>query len=79
VLRAHCDAEGRDYAAIEKTSMYMWDPGADVNNVEPVIQSLRWLAGMGIQNVFMSVSTDPFALKPLEVIAERIMPAVADL
>ena len=26
VLRAHCDAEGRDYAAIEKTSMYMWDP-----------------------------------------------------
>jgi F420-dependent oxidoreductase-like protein len=78
VLRAHCDAEGRDYATIEKTSMYMWDPGDDVDNVEPVIQALHWLAGMGIQNVFMSVS-DAYALKPLEVIAERIMPAVADL
>ena len=78
VLRAHCEAEGRDYAAIEKTSMYMWDPGDDVDNVEPVIQALRWLASMGIQNTFIAVS-NAYALKPLEVIAERIMPAVADL
>jgi F420-dependent oxidoreductase-like protein len=78
VLRAHCEAEGRDYAAIEKTSMYMWDPGDDVDNVEPVIHSLGWLASMGIQHVFISVS-DAYAVRPLEVIAERIMPAVADL
>jgi F420-dependent oxidoreductase-like protein len=79
VLREHCAAEGRDYAAIEKTSMYMWDTGGDVDNVGPVIDTLRWLAGMGIQNVFMSVSDAPFALEPLEAIAARIMPAVADL
>jgi len=78
VLKAHCEAAGRDYASIEKTSMYMWDPGEDVDRVEPVIDALRWLAEMGIQNVFISVS-DTYALKPLEVIAERIMPAVADL
>jgi F420-dependent oxidoreductase-like protein len=78
VLRAHCEAEGRDYAGIEKTSMYRWEPDADCANVEPVIEALRWLASMGIQNVFMSVS-NPYALKPLEVIANRIMPAVADL
>jgi F420-dependent oxidoreductase-like protein len=78
VLRAHCDAVGRDYATIDKTSMYTWAPNADCSNVEPVIDALRWLAGMGIQNVFMGITT-PYALKPLEVIAERIMPAVADL
>jgi len=78
VLRAHCEAEGRDYAGIEKTSMYRWEPDADCANVEPVIEALRWLSSMGIQNVFMSVS-QPYALKPLEVIAKRIMPAVADL
>jgi len=78
VLRGYCETEGRDYASIEKTSMYLWDPGADVDNVEPVIQSLGWLASMGIQNVFMSVS-NAYAVRPLEVIAERIMPAVAAL
>jgi alkanesulfonate monooxygenase SsuD/methylene tetrahydromethanopterin reductase-like flavin-dependent oxidoreductase (luciferase family) len=78
VLRAHCDSEGRDYATIDKTSMYRWDPDEDLENVQPVIDALRWLASMGIQNVFMSVP-DPYAIKPLEVIAQRIMPAVADL
>jgi F420-dependent oxidoreductase-like protein len=78
VLRAHCEEVGRDYAAIEKTSMYHWEPGANCENVEPAIQALRWLAGMGIQNVFMSVA-EPYAVQPLEVIAERIMPALADL
>jgi len=77
VLRAHCDAAGRDYASIEKTSMYMWDPGDDYD-VAPVIQALRWLASMGIQHTFIAVAT-PYALKPLELIAERIIPAVADL
>src|SRR5579859_3325489 len=78
VLRGYCETEGRDYASIEKTSMYIWNPGEDVDNVEPVIQALRWLASMGIQRVFIGIST-PYALKPLEVLAERVMPVVADL
>jgi F420-dependent oxidoreductase-like protein len=78
VLRAHCDTEGRDYATIEKTSMYMWDPGTGTENIDQAIGALRWLAGMGIQSVFLGVP-NVYALKPLEVIAERIMPAVADI
>ena len=46
--------------------------------IQQTIGGLRWLAGMGIQMVYFGV-TDVFQLKPLEVIAARIMPAVADL
>src|SRR6202158_5143557 len=33
VLRAHCEAEGRDYNEIEKTSMFNFDVGEDGENV----------------------------------------------
>jgi F420-dependent oxidoreductase-like protein len=78
VLRAHCDAVGRNYDAIEKTVAYQFEVGADGAGVDEAIGGLRWLAGMGIQTVHAAVR-DVHTITPLEVIAERIMPAVAGL
>jgi F420-dependent oxidoreductase-like protein len=78
VLQRYCDAEGRDYAAIEKTSMYNFDAAGGDAAVAEAIQTLRWLAGMGIQTVYIGVA-DTYALKPVELIAERVMPEVRDL
>jgi F420-dependent oxidoreductase-like protein len=78
VLRAHCEAEGRDYDEIEKTCMFSFDVGDEGQRVGKVIGQLRWLAGMGIQRVIGSVK-DVSRIKPLEIIGEKVIPAVADL
>jgi len=78
VLKGYCEAEGRDYAAIEKTSMLGFDAAGGEQSVQQAIAALRWLADMGIQKVFMGVA-DVYRLTPLEIIANRIMPAAADI
>jgi alkanesulfonate monooxygenase SsuD/methylene tetrahydromethanopterin reductase-like flavin-dependent oxidoreductase (luciferase family) len=78
VLRAHCEAEGRDYDEIEKTCMFSFDVGDEGQRVGKVIGQLRWLAGMGIQRVIGSVK-DVSRIRPLEIIGEKVIPAVADL
>jgi F420-dependent oxidoreductase-like protein len=77
LLKGYCDAAERDYASIEKTSMYNFDAAADPTG-EQTITALRWLAGMGIEMVFFGVA-DVYALKPLEVLAERVLPVAAEL
>src|SRR5579859_4171792 len=71
VLRAHCETEGRDYASIEKSSMYRFDVGPQGEGADEAIAALRGLASMGIQKVHASVA-GVYDLKPLEIIAERI-------
>jgi F420-dependent oxidoreductase-like protein len=79
VLQRYCDQEQRDYAAIEKTSMIMFDARADADAaVAETIRTLRWLDQVGIEMVFLGVA-DAYALRPLEIIAERIMPVAAEL
>jgi F420-dependent oxidoreductase-like protein len=78
VLRAHCETERRDYAAIEKSSMYNFDVGENGERVDESIQGLRWLASMGIQKVHASVA-NWYELKQLEIIAERILPMAAEI
>ena len=78
VLREHCLAEGRNYDEIEKTAMFHLDVGENGEKVGQVIGGLRWLAGMGIQTVIGGVSRVD-RIKPLEIIAEKVIPAVADL
>jgi F420-dependent oxidoreductase-like protein len=77
VLRAHCETEGRDYATIEKSSMYNLDVGANGERVDEAIGGLRWLASMGIQKVHAS-EANVYEIKPLEIIAERILPIAAE-
>jgi F420-dependent oxidoreductase-like protein len=78
VLRAHCDAEGRDYDEIEKTSMFNFDVGANGENVGKTIGRLRQLNKLGVQTAIGSVK-DVWALRQLEIIGEKVIPAVAEL
>jgi F420-dependent oxidoreductase-like protein len=78
VLKRYCEAEGRDDASIEKTSMHIFDPSGGEQSITQAIESLHWLSGMGIQTVYIGV-VEPYSVAALETIADRIMPAVADL
>lgn len=78
ILRQHCEAEGRDYNAIEKTCMFAFDVGEDGAKVGDLIGHLRWLAGMGIQTV-LGVVPQISQITPLEIIGREVLPAVAGL
>jgi F420-dependent oxidoreductase-like protein len=78
VLRQHCEAEGRDYNAIEKTCMFAFDVGEDGSKVDELIGQLRWLASMGIQTV-IGVVPNIAAIAPLERIGSLVIPAVVDV
>lgn len=77
VLRRHCDAEKRDYDAIERTTLGVVELGSGAESAADVIRRCRELAGAGIQHaIFIVRDLRP---EPLEVFAETIIPAVADL
>jgi F420-dependent oxidoreductase-like protein len=81
VLRRHCEAEGRDYDAIEKTCPFLFDvgeDGSDRSKVDKLIEQLLWLASMGIQTVYGAVHHVD-RVSPLEVLSREVVPAVADL
>jgi F420-dependent oxidoreductase-like protein len=78
VLRQHCEAEGTDYDAIEKTAVFRFDVGDDGEKVDETINQLRWLAGMGIQVAHGGVP-NPANNRQLEIIGKEVIPAVADL
>jgi F420-dependent oxidoreductase-like protein len=77
VLRCHCEAEGRDYAEIEKTCAFAFKVGEDGEKVDELIEQLRWLAGMGIGTVIGMVP-NVGRVTPLEIIGRDVIPAVAD-
>ena len=76
VLRRHCEAEGRDYYAIEKTCPFLFDAGENGSKTKELIEQLRWLAGMGIQKVYGAVPNVD-RVSPLEVIGREVVTAVA--
>lgn len=78
VLREHCAAEGRAYDEIEKTVMYHFDLGRNGERVDRIIDDLRELAAMGFSVAHGRV-VDVSLLKPLEIIGESVIPAVAAL
>jgi F420-dependent oxidoreductase-like protein len=78
VLRRHCEAEGRNYDAIEKTCPFIFDVGDDGSKADALIGQLRWLASLGIQTVFGRVE-NVHRITPVEAIGHYVIPAVADL
>ena len=78
VLRAHCDAEGRDYDEIEKTCYFIFDVGEKGEKAGEVIDQLGQLAGLGFQAAIGSV-VDVWQVSPLEAIGSEVIPAVAGL
>jgi len=78
VLRAHCAEVGRDYDEIEKTVTVPLDPGPKGENAEELVQRLGELAALGFTVAHGSVP-DVAALGRLDVLATRVIPAVASL
>jgi alkanesulfonate monooxygenase SsuD/methylene tetrahydromethanopterin reductase-like flavin-dependent oxidoreductase (luciferase family) len=76
VLRELCAAEGRDHDTIETTVQLRFDLGEAGELVGPTVEHLHELAGLGIEVAHGSLARvqDPRAL---ELMAERVIPAVA--
>ena len=78
VLRRHCENEGRDYDTIEKTVSYRFEVGAKGENAGRIIDELGRLAEMGFTVAHGQVA-DAEQIRPLEIIGNDIVPAVAAL
>jgi len=78
VLRSHCEQVGRNYDDIQKTVLYNFDVGRDGENVERIIDDIGRLAGLGFSVAHGRV-INVSSLRPLEIIGERVVPAVAHL
>jgi F420-dependent oxidoreductase-like protein len=75
VLRGHCAAEGRDYDAIEKTVQVRYDLGENGERVEQTIEHLHELSELGF-TVAHGTLARVGTLRPIELMAERIIPAI---
>jgi len=75
VLRAHCEAESRDYDSIEKTAIVNLDVREGTG---PLLDHLAELAGLGFASVIGYVP-DVWSSTSVEVIGAEVIPAVADL
>jgi F420-dependent oxidoreductase-like protein len=75
VLRGHCAAEGRDYAAIEKTVQVRYDLGENGERVGQTIEHLHELAELGF-TVAHGTLARVGTLRPLELMSERVIPAI---
>ncbi|MBV9093570.1 MAG: LLM class F420-dependent oxidoreductase [Streptosporangiaceae bacterium] len=78
VLRAHCEAEGRDYDAIVKTCYFVFDVGENGEKAAEVVDQLGQLADLGFQAAIGAVA-GVWRIRPLEVIAADVIPAVANV
>ncbi len=75
VLKAHCDRLGRDYEAIEKTTLSTVHLAPGQRTVSDVIEQCRSLAALGIQQAIFNMP-NVHEIKPLETFGREIIPAV---
>ncbi len=75
VLKAHCDAEGRDYDSIEKTIIFRGNP---LDDVAGFLAQMETMAGLGIAKVWVSNRVPDPPSWAAEV-CERAVGALADL
>jgi F420-dependent oxidoreductase-like protein len=74
ILREHCQAVGRDYDSIEKTTSLLGDP----TDIDTAVEQCRQLAQLGIQMVFTrAVVERPVEL--VERIGRDLVPRLAEL
>jgi F420-dependent oxidoreductase-like protein len=78
VLREHCQATGRNYDDIERTVGIPVDVGPSGTEVNRAVDLLGEYAEIGVQTVIAAI-TDAENLWPLEVVGEKLVPAVAAL
>lgn len=77
VLKGHCEAIGRPYDDIEKTTLGTVHLAAGQMTVAQVIETCRDLAQMGIQHAIFNMP-NVHEMKPLEQFGREIIPAVAE-
>ena len=75
VLLRHCEAMGRDYAAIEKTSLVELDLRPGRMSAHEAVERLRGQAEEGIQHVIVNLP-DAHDLHRLEAIGREVIPAL---
>jgi F420-dependent oxidoreductase-like protein len=78
VLRAHCDAEGRIYDEITKSVYFIFDPGPKGERANEIVDQLGALAETGFDTAIGAVA-NVWEITPLEIIGDRVVPAVANL
>jgi len=78
VLRAHCEAEGRDYDEIIKTCYFVFDVGEKGEKAGEMVDRLGQLAELGFQAALGAV-VNVWRVTPLEVMAANVIPAVSNL
>ncbi|MEJ2412718.1 MAG: TIGR03560 family F420-dependent LLM class oxidoreductase [Anaerolineales bacterium] len=77
ILKAHCENLGRDYNAIEKTSLGTVYLSGD-DTVPGIIKRITELSAMGFNQAIFNMP-DVYTIAPLETFAREIIPAAADL
>ena len=75
VLRRHCDDLGRDYGAIEKTSLLELDLRTGHRSTRDALDRLRGQAEEGIEHVIVNLP-DAHDLTRLEAIGREVIPAL---
>ncbi len=78
VLQRHCDALGRDYASIEKTTLGTVELAPGRMSADEVIAHCKRLAAIGVQHAIFNLP-NVHEIRPLELFHREIIPAVADL
>ena len=77
VLRRHCEAIGRRFEEIERTAIGVIDLRQGGMSAREAIEYCRKISGSGIQHFIVSMPGD-YELKPLELMRQEIIPAVAE-
>ena len=76
VLKRHCDTLGRDYGAIEKTSLSTVDLQPGKMDAKDVIARCKAFADVGVQQAIFNMP-NVHEIRPLEIFGREIIPAVA--
>lgn len=76
VLRSHCESEGTDYDAIERTCAFVFDVGQHSENTTKLIEQLHELSELGIDTVFGRIGNVD-RITPIEVMGRDVIPTVA--
>jgi F420-dependent oxidoreductase-like protein len=78
VLKQHCEALGRDYSTIEKTTLGTVDLQPGKMSAKDVIALCEALAAIGVQQAIFNMS-NVHDIRPLEIFGREIIPMVASL
>lgn len=77
-LKGHCERLGRDYDAIEKTSLGTAHLSPEHDSVDDILGRIQALADMGITHAIFNMP-NVYEITPLETFAKEIIPAAAAL